>query len=461
MERAHHTHSTSSSVEHPNLTRSSRWSCDIYGGTADALIAAGLITREQLKPQRGRQSGVTAFLPDGEPCPPPLRAWRDPGYKVIRHQDDGTYRVEVTVAKEIQMCRRRVEKAANHEVEQARINKEVAEEGYKYRNWALKQDIHSHVEIWEGTKAQLQAAGLGVGLAFPGEPGARKKLECKCPLGFDFLIRLPDYDRARREARIYTAYSWFDPRGEQPDEFEAHAPGVLRKLWTPENYGTGSDTYEGTGDALVAAGLVPDARYFPGRPGVTKLQASYVKGWRLTTSATSTGEKLVATIRKCGNSGRFSVEVPAPEHEIGRRKALSEAREKERVANELRLSAERKLLRQGATPGKNAVEFRAERAELAKAVMDLLWVQVFARAEGGLSFDIPKDCELWEDLAEAFQTIRDAVQEADILRDKKQAMAAQTRLKLVAARNDKGLQSVLQSAKGLRLVHSADDEAQE
>lgn len=57
--------------------------------------------------------------------------------------------------------------------------------------------------------------------------------------------------------------------------------------------------------------------------------------------------------------------------------------------------------------------------------------------------------------------IRHSAQEADNLRDKKQAMAAQTLLKLVAARNDKGLQSVLQSAKRLRLVYSADDEALE
>lgn len=441
------------------ITKSSRWSCDIYTGPAEALIAAGLITREQLAPQRGRTPGYTAFLPTGEPCPIHLRTWRSPGFKAIRQQEDGSYSVEVTVPKDTQLWRRRAEKAAQDEAQQERVNKELTENGHKYRNWVFKQDFSGCCESWDGTKAQLQAAGLGVGLKFPGEPGAPKKVRCKCPLGFEFIIRLPEYDRAKREARIYTAHSWYDPSRELSKEFEAHAPGVLRKVWTPDGYGANSDTFEGSADALVAAGLVPGSRYFPGHPGVNKMQATYLTTWQPATTAN--GQDWGATIRKRGNSGRFSVEVPVPKQEFERRKALSKAREEQRKANELRLSAERKQLRQGADrTGKSAEEFRAQRARLAEMSLRILWSGVFAGVDGALSFDIPEDGELFEDIAAAFQTIRDAVQEADILRDKKQVVAAQARLKLVAAREDKGLQSLLHDAKHLRLVHSAPDEGQ-
>ena len=91
---------------------------------------------------------------------------------------------------------------------------------------------------------------------------------------------------------------------------------------------------------------------------------------------------------------------------------------------------------------------------------DQVRVEIPGISTGALSFDLSEDSELWTDLAEAFQTIRDAVRQADILRDKKKVAAAQTRLKLVAARNDEGLQSLLRDAKGLRLVHSAPDDEQ-
>jgi hypothetical protein len=432
------------------ITKSSRWSCDIYTGTTEALIAAGLITPGQLNPQKGRKPGYTAFLASGEPCPIHLRAWREPGFKAIRQQDDGSYCVEVTAAKDVQLWRRRAEKAAQHEAEQERIDKELAENGHKYRNWAFEQDFSGCAESWAGTKAQFQAAGLGVGLTFPGEPGAPEKVRCKCPLGFEFVIRLPDYDRAKREARIYTAHSWYYPRREESKQFEAHSPGVLRKVWTPDGYDASSDTFEGTADALVAAGLVPDVRYFPGRPGVNKTQATYLKDWR--PASTANGQDWGATIRKRGNSGRFSMEISVSKQEFERRKALSKARDEERQQNELRLSAERQQLRQAAAPETSADDFRAERARRAEFSLNFLWSDVFGRDDGALSFDIPKESELRDNLAEAFQTIRDAVQEADILQDKKQVAAARTRLKLVAARNDKGLQSLLQNAQHLRLV---------
>lgn len=440
------------------FAKGSRCSCDIYAGSADDLIAAGLMNADQLKPQMGRPVGRTAFLPNGEACPPTLRAWREPGYKAIRQQDDGSISIEITVGKDVQLRRRKAEKAAKHEAEQERINEEVAERGHEYRNWVFRQVVGASAETWEGTKAQLQAAGLGVGQKFPGEPGAPQELRCKCPLGFDFLVRIPGYNRAMAAARIYAADSWFDLRREEPKKFITHARGVVLEVWAPDGYMTGSDIYIGSAEALLDAGLVPDARLFPGQLGTNKTQASYLKNWEPATTANA--QNWGAIIRKRGKSGQFTVEIPVAKEEAERRRTISEAREEERMRNVARLSAERKQLRQAADQGEMSDDnFRAERAKAAELFLDVLWSSVFGKS-GPLSFDIPKDSELWEDLAGAFQTIREAVQKADVRRDKKQQAAAQAHFKLVAARNNKSLQSLLQNAKSLRLVLPASDDGQ-
>lgn len=438
-----------------DVKKSSRWSCDIFTGTADALVSAGLITLEQLKPQKGRRAGYTVFLPDGSPCHPTQRAWREPGFKTIFEVNDGTYIVEVTVAKDVQLWRRKAERAAQHEAEQERINKELAEHGHEYRNWTLRHEYAGFAETWEGTKAQLQAQGLAVGMKFPGEPGAPDEIHCKCPLGFDVRIYQPSYSRGRAAAGIYIAQSFYVPYQEEPKQYVAHAPGVLLEV-VPE-WNTRTDTYVGTAQALVNANLVPSLALFPGQAGQNKVRASFLKGW--VPAVTSTGRNWLATIRKKGNKGQYSVEVPVSKREEERREALRTSRNKEQKQKELALAQERRELRQLATVKQKSVEeFRSQRAEVAEIWLGFLWNRVFVDKDGPLSFEIPENCELRDDLADAFQTIRDAVQTADILRDNKLQAAAQTRLKLVAARNDKGLQSLLHDAKHLRLVHSSPEQ---
>lgn len=456
----------------PGITQSSQWRCDIFRGTAEALIAAGLITQEQLAPQTGRRPGYTVFLPDGSPCPRTQRAWREPGYKTILCVDDGTCIVEVTVSKEMQAWRRKAEKAAEHEREQQRIDAALAESGPQYRNWTLKHGYtgdanwigsrQTDYEWWEGTKEQLQREGIGVGLLFPGEPGGPKELYCKCPLGFDVHVYLPcsRYAAAKAAARIYTAMSWYVPRVEEPKQYVQHAPGVLREVWTPSSLGggCGRDYYCGTAAGLVAAGLVPSLDLFPGQPGRNKMQASYQKGW--TPCTTSAYRELAAVIRRRGKGEQFSVEVTVSAPEEERRREVCKQLEHELGERAKVLAVERKQLRQGAQPEKTEEEFRAERVEAAEFSLKLLWGAVFAKPDGALSFDLGEGTELVNEVAEAFQTIRNAVQSADILRDNKLMNAARTRLKLVAARKDDGLQSLLRSAQHLRLVRPAPDNEQ-
>ena len=148
---------------------------DAFEGSIGALVNAGLITPAELEPQERRAPGYTAFLPGGQSCPPGKKAWRTPGYRAIRQRECGTIRVEITVSKEVQAERRAAKRAQEYEAEQARINDEIEQRGHLFRGWELAQFVGSRGESWEGTKTQLQAAGLGVGMQYPGEPGAKKQ----------------------------------------------------------------------------------------------------------------------------------------------------------------------------------------------------------------------------------------------------------------------------------------------
>ena len=439
----------------PGISKSSSCSRDVFTGTAEALVAAGFIIRDELKPQKGRPDGCTAFLADGEHCPPSRRAWREPGFRFIKRHDDGTYRLEVTVSKGMQAWRRKQEAAAKHEAEQERINKELAESGHKYREWTLRHDFSGGAESWEGTKGQLQAVGIGVGLQFPGEPGASEKLHCKCPLGFDVRIYLPTYHRAKCAAGIYMAQSCYISDSEEPKHYVAHAPGVLLEVWA--DAWTDRDFYVGTAEALVAANLVPSVSLFPGKPGMNKCQASYRKDW--TPSTTSYGQGWAATIRKRGSKGQFIAEVPVSKAEFERRKATSKELEEQKRRTEAVLAEERRKLRQLAVGnGMTVEEFRIERARSAEVWLNMLWRDVFTSQDGVLRFDIPEDSDLSDELAKAFQTIRDAMQTANVTKDKRLEAEVQKRLQLTAARNDKGVQSLLHGAKHLRLVHSSPEQ---
>jgi len=113
-----------------------------------------------------------------------------------------------------------------------------------------------------GTKDALQAIGVGIGLAFPGDAGGPKReLNTTDPRGFKCRIT----DGSHRSAGVYCASIGFPDR-EQPEAlggWKHFAPGVQRKAsyWT--------DDFVGTADDLVSAGLVPSG-YFPGYAGMRK-----------------------------------------------------------------------------------------------------------------------------------------------------------------------------------------------
>ena len=115
----------------------------------------------------------------------------------------------------------------------------------------------------EGTKEQLQAHGLAVGRAFPGETGgAKREFNTLDPRGFPARIT-----NLRCQPGIYTAYVTFNHQPPRPGSVsewtDCESPGVKRRLSIWE------DEYRGSPDALIAAGLVLKEQ-LPGQPGMRK-----------------------------------------------------------------------------------------------------------------------------------------------------------------------------------------------
>ena len=118
-----------------------------------------------------------------------------------------------------------------------------------------------------GTKAQLQALGLGDGMAFPGEEGGPKRsMTVIDPRGFAAKIERPwGGNKQLYVARIpfpgRTMPSLTLTRGD-------FAPGVV-----VDRIGYTCDEYRGSAEALAAAGLVRPEQ-MPGQPAMRKVRVT-------------------------------------------------------------------------------------------------------------------------------------------------------------------------------------------
>lgn len=117
----------------------------------------------------------------------------------------------------------------------------------------------------EGTKEQLQALGLGVGLAFPGEVGCalRSELKVRDPRGYDARIFRSRVDRVEND--LYYASLRFPhwPKNPNDPQWAPAFTGVKKRehLWF--------DEYSGSAEHLAAAGLAR-VDQLPGMPGMRK-----------------------------------------------------------------------------------------------------------------------------------------------------------------------------------------------
>lgn len=175
----------------------------------------------------------------------------------------------------------------------------------------------------EGTKEQLQAFGIAVGLTFPGEPGGPKRvLRTRDPRGYLVVVK-----NGCTQKGNFTAHIRFPNWPERPqEEWEPAFPGVdkRRGLW--------ADEYRGHEDALIGAGLICPTQ-LPGRAGMRKTCVTILpNGQVLDThpqSSPPADAKAAGAKRVFRASGKmFHVWIYISSEERGRRWALMDAAQK-------------------------------------------------------------------------------------------------------------------------------------
>lgn len=122
-------------------------------------------------------------------------------------------------------------------------------------------------DLIRGTKEQLQALGLGVGLAYPGEPGGPKRaMTVRDPRGYKARISRGDRYDGRFCVRLEFP-NWPKQPLWRSSEWKSAFPGVMRceRGWF--------DEYVGRAEDLAAAGLVR-VNQLPGQPGMRKMRVT-------------------------------------------------------------------------------------------------------------------------------------------------------------------------------------------
>ncbi|MBI4293641.1 MAG: hypothetical protein HY661_19365 [Betaproteobacteria bacterium] len=129
-----------------------------------------------------------------------------------------------------------------------------------------------------GTREEIQSIGIGVGMAFPGEPGGKMhRVNVVDPRGFPAEIENAQFWKGRG---IYAVCIRFPGREREQAPSTQFAPGVKRRDWGCH------DEYVGTADALVSAGIV-NAGHFPGMPGMRKVKVTVLPDGSLPQGAPS------------------------------------------------------------------------------------------------------------------------------------------------------------------------------
>lgn len=186
---------------------------------------------------------------------------------------------------------------------------------------ALKYEQHIWGDKATGTKAQIQALGIGQGRAFPGEPGGPKRyLTTFDPRGFKV-----DVCRHENEPDKFSATIRLPGRSGLPEyKAERFAPGVVlfRERWR--------DVYVGAPEALEAAGIAL-ASQMPGQPGMRKTLVSILPGGGLPKGALHATDPDMrrpgAKVIQRKGRGTFAVYVRLPEdEELRRAKAETDRR---------------------------------------------------------------------------------------------------------------------------------------
>lgn len=100
------------------VTKKGEWECDFYSGTAEALVAAGLLTGDLFPGQPGRNTTSQAYRPAGVKRQHNNQGWHHvPGYMTVTRTASGKFQIRLTVSQEEQARRQAIrdEDAARRE----------------------------------------------------------------------------------------------------------------------------------------------------------------------------------------------------------------------------------------------------------------------------------------------------------------------------------------------------------
>jgi hypothetical protein len=407
---------------------------DVYEGSSQALIAAGLIQSADQLVAQGR-CRASYLLPNGERVQRgALGSHRaSAGFREVSLVAPDFYRVRLTVSAEEQAKRRIA----------GRVKREAKSAEYEAAQ-PLDHRFTDTEERWVGTREQLRAVGIGVGIDFPGDNGTspRKNVETTDAEGFSVSIRAGSMMSGERPGpthRFYVSSPYLPEDGKQArsryrsDLAGEVAPGVSLETICHSNF------YRGTAEALVAAGLLRRDQ-FPGQEGRAKHRACYYADGAPVTGLVSMGRLPAGcyAVTKCGTKN-FELQLLVDKDEQKRREqkecdALLAERNRNAQARLDRIAV-RRSLEEGGAP--DSVEsFRTKRMGRVEAVLATVWAELFCGSEGAYSFDVDEESDSFEDLTEAFELIRQAVETAPVRIDRSLLAARATARKAREARND-------------------------
>lgn len=175
--------------------------------------------------------------------------------------------------------------------------------------------------VFVGTKAELQAAGFGVGTAFPGEPGGNKK-KGALPACNGFLhIEVELYghctylgEPSQPGLQSYAVHANY--LAEEAKEIRAFA--LTQWAGVAMHRSTLCDVYRGTMGALLAANLA-EASQFPGQPGCGKVRTTFRRdGERVTVGSNTASQEGNRTVLATGKQFEVWVQVSKSENDIRR-----------------------------------------------------------------------------------------------------------------------------------------------
>ncbi|WP_342616964.1 hypothetical protein [Rhodoferax sp. GW822-FHT02A01] len=211
--------------------------------------------------------------------------------------------------------------------------------------WKFEQGVYEWCEWWRGTKTQLQATGIGLGAAFPGEPGVAKSVDVVDLRGL--RVKIDSKDRSLPCGVFFATCRFIEDK--EDDAYLYEDDGCLQPFdgVTLRRCLYGCNIYRGTAEALVAGGLIVDEK-LPGRPGRGKLQCTY----RL---ECMNGEMVVNRMGK----NRYQIRMSVAEDEVVRREILLRQRQLDRDAARLAVRRSREKL---TGPQLRPVELQPRRA---------------------------------------------------------------------------------------------------